>query len=117
LLTTMNVKMRIALAALCCGACHNPVDSDRPAAIRFVLVAPLCSSVMPVEFFVDAQSVGVDTFRVNVSEPHIASRDFAVLPGTRTLEAQVVGGYVWPPDTVSILPGSVYADSLAFYCS
>jgi hypothetical protein len=117
LLTTMNVKMRIALAALCCGACHNPVDSDRPAAIRFVLVAPLCSSVMPVEFFVDAQSVGVDTFRVNVSEPHIASRDFAVLPGTRTLEAQVVGGYVWPADTVSILPGSVYADSLAFYCS
>jgi hypothetical protein len=113
----MNVKMRTVLAVLCCSACHNPVGADRPAAVKFVLVAPLCSSVLPVEFFVDSQSVGVDTFRVNVSEPHIASRDFAVLPGSRTLEARVVGGYVWPPDSVSILPGSVYADSLAFYCS
>jgi hypothetical protein len=113
----MNVKMWAAFAVMCCSACHNPVGSDRPAAVKFVLVAPLCSSVLPVEFFVDSGSVGVDTFRVNVSEPHVVSREFAVSPGSRTLEARVVGGYAWPPDTVSILPGSVYADSLAFYCS
>ena len=113
----MRLKSWSLLAALWCGACHNPVAADRPTTVQFVLVAPLCSSVLPVEFFVDARSVGVDTFRVAVSAPHVVSRAFTVSPGVHALSANVLGGYVWPPHTVSVPAGTTVSDSLPFYCS
>lgn len=107
----------MALAAMFCAACHTSTSAERPATVTFVLVAPACSSVLPVQFSVDGQSVGTDTFRVAVSAPRTVSRPFAVSPGQHTLGAQVVGGYVWPPLAVSITSGAVLADSLPFYCS
>jgi hypothetical protein len=113
----LRLKRWLILAVLGCSACHNPTVADRSASVSFVLVAPLCSSVLPAEFFIDSRFVGVDTFRVAVDRPRIVSRSFAVSPGPHTLDARVVGGYVWPTHTVQVPSGSSYADSLAFYCS
>lgn len=79
--------------------------------------APLCSSVLPVEFTIDDVTVGVDTFRVNYGPSHIKSRGFAVEPGVRTLGARVTNGYVWPDTTVQLEAGTVFNDTLPFYCS
>ena len=113
----MKSKIWFVLAMVWCSACRSAAAADQPATLTFVLVAPLCSSVLPVEFFVDARSVGIDTFRVAVNAPRTVSHAFTIDPGSHELSAHVVGGYVWPSHTVSILAGSAYADSLALYCS
>jgi hypothetical protein len=107
------------LLALSCAPLAACRDSSAPdtTAVDFVLVAPLCSSVLPVELFVDGRVVVTDTFRVAVSNPHTVSRSFPVSPGRHVLDAHVIGGYVWPTDTTSVLSGSIATDTLQFYCS
>ena len=106
-----------ALAAVGCAACHGSAIVERSATVTFVLVAPTCSSVLPVEFSVDSRSIGIDTFRVAVVAPRTVSRTFDVPSGQHVLGARVVGGYVWPPQAVSIASGTAVTDSLPFYCS
>jgi hypothetical protein len=111
------MKRWTALAAAVCVAC-DVADSVHPsAAVNFVLVAPLCSSILPVEFSVDNRLVGTDTFRVGLAAPRTRSSHFAVVPGQHVLSARVVNGYVWAPHTVSVAAGTVVTDSLPFYCS
>ena len=88
--------------------------------VYFSLDAPLCSSVIPVEFFIDRAPAGSDTFRVGVAGEHTMSRGFATGAGTHTLGAQAsigTGYYLWPDTTVSLPAGARYTRSLPFYCS
>jgi hypothetical protein len=112
----MRTRVHYA-AAVACVACHSSAILEQPATVNFVLVAPGCSSVLPVEFSLDNRLVGVDTFRVAVAAPRTVSRAFEVSPGQHVLGAQVVGGYVWASRVVVIAPGTAVSDSLPFYCS
>jgi hypothetical protein len=99
------------------AACSSSVMPQPPAAVNFVLVAPLCSSVLPVQLSIDGLIVATDTFRVSVANPHTLSRDFAVTAGPHALSARVIGGYVWPSQTMTLIAGATATDSLPFYCS
>ena len=109
------------LLAFAIAACSRAGVTAPHGTVQFVLVAPLCSSVIPVQFSIDGVRVGADTFRVNVSGPHTTSRGFSAPVGAHTLGAQVTGsfagGYVWPAATVTVSAGQTAADSLSFYCS
>lgn len=114
-----------ALMALVFAACSR-ADATAPAptsgTVQFVLVAPLCSSVIQAQFLIDGTPVGTDTFRVNLSNAHTVSRGFETTPGTHTLSAQSPGGlvpagYLWPTTIVTVSAGQTVADSLQVYCS
>lgn len=110
------VRVSVATAALvaCAG---NQTAATRPSVV-YVLVPFACSSVIPVQFYIDSILVGTDTFRVNVAGgDHTASRQFAASVGEHTLGAQVVNGYVWPNKVIALDAGAVVTDSLPFYCS
>jgi hypothetical protein len=87
------------------------------ATVYFAIDAPLCSSTIPVQFFIDSTMVGTDTFVVSLSPEHTRSRGFAITPGPHALGAQVVAGYVWPDTVVNLAAGEIFTDSLPFYCS
>ena len=103
--------------ALWAGACRTPAMSDQSAGVKFVIVAPLCSSVIPVELSIDGNVVATDTFRVAVSDPHTVSRMFIVAPGQHTVGARGDRSFTWPTQTVSLRADSIYTDSLPAYCS
>lgn len=96
----------------CCGDC-----GVAEARVVFVIDAPLCSSILPVEFAIDHLLVGADTFVVGLALPHTMSSEFTTTAGAHTLGARVVGGYMWPARGVTLAPGEVFADTLPFYCS
>jgi hypothetical protein len=85
--------------------------------VYFALDAPLCSSVLPVQFSIDNALVGTDTFRVNLAPNHTTSAAFPTSAGSHTLGARVVGGYVWADTLVMLSAGAVLTKSLPFYCS
>jgi hypothetical protein len=99
------------------AACSSTEPSASIGTVRFQLVAPLCSSVLPVTFRIDNAQVGQDTFRVAVALEHLTSAAFAVTAGAHVLGASVIGGYVWPDTTVGIVPGDTVTRLLPFYCS
>ena|SRR5579862_1059978 len=114
------------VAAIALSACGSSAVVSPSATVDFVVVALLCSSILPVEFTIDGLVAGTDTFRIALPNPHTRSRDFAVSPGSHTLGARVVGGtlgtrvigtYVWPDTTVTTIAAAAVADSLPFYCS
>ncbi len=111
------------LALLGLGACANGSTTGASATVRFVAVAPLCSSVFPVVFSLDNQPLGTDTFRIALPNPHTTSRSFMVTPGQHVLGAHIANdanfasGYTWPDQTVTLVAGAAVADSLPFYCS
>jgi hypothetical protein len=108
----------LALGAVILGACKaTEPAAQKPATVRFVLDAPLCSSSLPVQFFIDSVMVGADVFRVHLAPDHTVSSDFGTTAGRHVLDARVVGGYVWPSTVVALAPGGVFADTLPFYCS
>ena len=115
------MKHRLALpVTLALGitvACHNAPTVPSLAAVNYVLVAPLCSSIIPVEFTIDRERVGVDTFRVGLANAHTVSRAFILTEGQHTVEAKTTSGYVWPVMTVTLARGATVSDSLPFYCS
>lgn len=98
-------------------ACQHAATTEPAAHVHFVIVAPTCSSVLPVEFSIDGRLAGTDTFRVDVVNPRTTSRDFETSPGQHVVGARVTGGFVWPSQTLSLGAGAVVADSLPFYCS
>lgn len=98
------------------AACTDPL-TPTTSTIYFELDAPLCSSLLPMEFKIDDALVGVDTFRVNYGPNHTKSRAFSVSPGSHKLGARVADGYVWPDTIVQLNAGAAFTDSLPFYCS
>lgn len=112
-LLTFGVIAASAALAACAGD-----DPTGPAAtITFVLDAPLCSSVLPVQFSIDGTVVRTDTFRVNVSNPHLSSARFTTTAGTHTLGARVINGYLWADTVVTVTAGTAFTKALPFYCS
>jgi len=109
--------LRISAISMMVFACDRPTAPQ--AQVRFVLDAPLCSSVMPVEFFVDGMTVGQDTFRVHLAPEHTVSRVFTVSTGAHILGARTTGAfaYAWPDAHVTASPTATTTDTLPFYCS
>jgi hypothetical protein len=105
------------VCVLLLAACNGADVAAPSATVHFVLDAPLCSSIIPVQFSIDGLEVGVDTFRVDIPSPHTTSRAFAVSLGAHTLSARTGAGYAWPDKAVSLAAGQAFADSLSFYCS
>ena len=111
----------IALVAL--AACSDTDGAQAPATVQFSLDAPLCGTAIPVQFLVDSQVVGADTFRVNLAPSHTLSRAFSVTAGRHLLGAEVMNlgvAHPWPdtPDTaVTLTPGATFTRVLPFYCS
>ena len=99
------------------AACDGAEPVAPPATVRYVMDAPLCSSILPVEFFLDGIRVGTDTFVVGIFPEHLVSRGFETTPGQHILGASVVGGFVWPDTVVTLVASEVFLDSLPFYCS
>jgi len=101
-------------------ACEGAKPVAPRATVNYTLVAPLCSSVIPVRFYLDSAQVGADTFRINVAAEHTTSSAFATSAGPHTLGARALGNgwaYVWPDKVVNLAPGEVFTDSLPLYCS
>jgi hypothetical protein len=107
--------MTFALVTL--GACRDSVPTAPQSTVYFALDAPLCSSVLPVQFSIDSALVGTDTFRVNLAPNHTTSAAFTTSAGIHVLGARVVGGYVWADTVVSLGAGAVLTKTLPFYCS
>jgi len=84
--------------------------------VSFQLVAPLCSMALPVRFSIDGALVGIDTFRVNLANPHLITRSFSAPAGRHVLSAYAFTG-MWPDTTVTIMSGVPLVDTLSFYCS
>jgi hypothetical protein len=93
------------------------VDPAVNPSVAFKLDAPLCSSILPMQFLVDNVQVGLDTFRVHLNPEHTASRPFSITPGQHTVGARVVNGFVWADTTMSLSDGQAVVRTLPFYCS
>ncbi len=113
--------MGLALALISwVNGCRDAGPEAPRATVYFSLDAPLCSSVIPVAFFIDHTLAGTDTFRVNVAGEHTTSRGFATGAGTHTVGARAsigTGSYVWPDTAVSLAAEATYTRSLPLYCS
>lgn len=105
----------IASVALVAFGCTNSVAPG--ASITFVLDAPLCSSVLPIQFLIDSALVGTDTFRIRVPGEHTRSRAFGASTGRHVVSARLLSGLVWPDTTVTLLSGQAATVSLPLYCS
>ena len=106
-----------AVSALSCGL-FDPVN--KPATVRFVLEAPLCSSILPVELSIDKVIVARDTF-YSFGIPQAESEAFPVEAGPHSLSARVIAsigtGFTWPETLVTVHAGEAYRHPLPFYCS
>ena|SRR5262245_17693929 len=114
----LTIAGSVAFAAVV--ACGPFIMEERTpnASVFFQLDAPLCSSIIPVQFSIDHTVVATDTFMVNVApREHTRSRPFIISAGTHLLSARTVAGYVWRDLQVTLSPGSAVTDSLPFYCS
>jgi hypothetical protein len=109
-----GIGLAAVVGVTACGG--EDTLAPRPT-VSFVIDAPLCSSVIPVELFIDGRPVGADTFRVNLAPAHTTTRAFATSPGRHRLGARAAHGYVWPDTTVTLAAGQAFTDSLPFYCS
>lgn len=111
----------VTLSALV--ACRSAELVGTQTVVSFSLDAPLCSSAIPAQFFIDGRQVGVDTFRIHLAPDHTVSSLFPVSPGTHIVGARVVlngVAYNWPdvPDTtVTLHSGAAFVRALPFYCS
>jgi hypothetical protein len=97
------------------GCADDPLAQQ--TTVAFALDAPLCSSVIPVQFYIDSALVGSDTFRIQFGQPPTTSPAFPTTAGTHTLGASVINGYVWPDTTLAIAPGEAFALLLPLDCS
>ena len=113
--------LAVLLILISFAACRANSTAPATATVYFVLDAPLCSSIIPVQFTVDNIAVGTDTFRVRVARERPTSAAFTANAGTHMLGATVTGGpitgYTWPNVLVTLAAGAVKLDSLSFYCS
>ncbi len=115
--TFVRTWLTLSCSAIVVCACREPTAPQ--AQVQFLLDAPLCSSSLPVQFFIDGVMVGTDTFRVHLAPDHTTSPAFPVSPGLHILGAKTTGAFVytWPDTRVTAVPGAVATDTLPFYCS
>src|SRR5262249_52878105 len=109
-------------AAIVVGACSSSSPTSPEATVTYQLVTSTCEGVTPIQFFVDRQLVGVDTFRFGVGPPvHTTARACSGPPGQHGVSAQATtlfaSGYTWSEQTVTLAPGGAVVDSLSLYCS
>jgi hypothetical protein len=99
-------------------ACGRTPTEPPVGAVNFMIVAPLCSSVVPMFFRIDGGTTSVDTFRVNIGGgTHTVTRDYVLTPGPHVLSARTSWGYVWADTTVTVVANKTTTDSLPLYCS
>jgi hypothetical protein len=105
----------IGAVLACSGA--NTV-TDQRATVFFQLDAPLCSSIIPVQFHIDDALVGKDTFVVHLANEHTKSRAFVTTAGQHKLGGGIFGSpNGWFDTTVTLRAGETFTDTLHFYCS
>ena len=112
----MRLALTIAASGLVLAACGATNPAAQPSTVFFRLDAPFCGMSLPVRFSIDGNVVGVDTFRVNLSNPHLTTRGFSAASGRHVLSAFAFAG-TWPDTTVTLVPGVALTDTLPFYCS
>jgi hypothetical protein len=98
-------------------ACSGSGSVEPQPTVRFFIDAPLCSSIIPVQFSIDAMIVGTDTFFVDLVPEHRTSRGYVTSAGVHVIGARTAWGYVWPDKQVALSSGEIFTDSLPFYCS
>jgi hypothetical protein len=109
---------RISVGVAALVACEGARSVAPQPTVYFTLVPYACSSIIPVQLYIDSSQVATDTFRIAVAGgDHTTSRALTTSAGQHTLGARVVNGYVWPDKLVSLAVGEVFTDSLPFYCS
>jgi hypothetical protein len=111
---------QVSIVAAALVACEGTKIGGPQATVSYTLVAPLCSSRIPVHFYIDSVQVGTDTFRINVAGEHTTSRGFATSAGDHRLSAHAFGDiwdYAWPEKLVRLATGEMFTDSLQLYCS
>ena len=113
----MSLNSRVAIVAFAAVACSACTTAPSRATVFFTIDAPLCSSRIPVELFIDSARVATDTFVVNLGPAHLTTRGFETGVGQHTLSARTTIGYVWPNKLVTIAAGKTAVDTLPFYCS
>lgn len=109
---------RIGVGVAALVACAGAKSVAPQPVVVYRLVPYACSSIIPVQFYIDGAQVAADTFRIAVAGgDHTTSRALTTSVGQHTLGARVVNGYVWPDTLVSLTAGELFTDSLPFYCS
>jgi hypothetical protein len=107
----------VIIAATGVAACRSAAIVTPSPTVSFVFAPQACSSIVPVQFFIDGLQVATDTFRVGVTGgDHLASRGIATSPGRHVLGART-DRFTWPDMTVTLAAGQAFTDSLPFYCS
>jgi len=98
--------------------CAGSTSIDPRSTVFFKLDAPLCSSVIPVQFHIDDALVGQDTFVVHLANEHTKSRGFVTTAGRHKLGGGIFGSQNgWFDTTVTLRAGETFTDTLHFYCS
>ena len=105
-----------ALGCLLLVSCGGTEPILQESTVFFRLNAPLCSMALPVRLSIDGSVVGIDTFRVNLPDPHLTTRGFPTSAGRHVLGAFAFAG-VWPDTTVTLRAGIAMTDTLSAYCS
>ena len=105
----------LILAPVALFSCRTDVTAPE-GTVHFLIDAPLCSSRLPVQFFIDSLQVGTDTFSVNLAPEHTKSSGFVTSVGLHILGARVMGGFVWPNRAITLTAGQIFTDTLPFYC-
>ena len=104
-----------------CQVADSPQLTAPKGQVSFHLNAPFCSSILPMQFFIDQVQVGSDTFRVGLPNQHVTSGAFETPAGPHVLAAHAflgqAGTYVWPDTTITLERGGALIDTLPFYCS
>ena len=106
----------LALCNLVLVSCGGTEPIPQESTVFFRLNAPFCSMALPVRFSIDGTLVGIDTFRVNVGNPHLTTRGYPTSAGRHVLSAFAFVG-MWPDTSVTLRPGIAMTDTLSFYCS
>ena len=103
----------VIIAAIGVAACRSAIVTPSPT-VSFVFAPHACSSIVPVQFFIDGLQVATDTFRVGVAGgDHLVSRGIATSPGQHVLGART-DRFTWPDMTVTLVGGASLHGLVAF---
>ena len=108
------VSVIVLVTILSCSQSTAPVV---PPTVDFLLNLHLCSSIIPVQFTIDGNVVGTDTFRIGLLNPHVRSPLYATTRGVHVLDVQATNFGSWGSKTVYLTAGTAYTDTLGGSCS
>lgn len=108
------VSVMLLVTILSCSPSTAPLE---PPTVDFLLDLQLCSSIIPVQFTIDGNLVGSDTFRIGLVNPHVRSPAYATTPGAHALGVQATNFGGWGMKTVYLDAGRAYTDTLGGSCS